>query len=434
MTPSIAVPHRSIERVGSPIDTGLRPAKSHAAFGARLWTERGTAVYRRMSLALFLAGFSTFSLLYAVQPLLPSLTVEFKISPAQSSMSLSLATGFLALSILCAGPLSEAFGRRGLMFTSMTLAAILHIACAMAPNWHAMLVLRALEGFAAGGVPAVAMAYLAEKVHPSALGGAMGLYVGGTAFGGMIGRVAMGAMTECVSWRVALGALGVIDLLAALGFVLLLPRSRNFVRLPGLNTRHHLAAWTSHLRHPGLPLLFLTGFLVLGVFVATFNYLTFRLSAAPYHLGQTTISLIFSVFLFGVAASSAAGTMADRHGRGPVLIVGVLIMATGVALTLLASLYGIVAGVVCVTIGFFVCHAVASGWVGRMAAGSKGHASSLYLLAYYLGSSVMGSAGGWFWTSGGWTAVAAFDGILLAIAFLVAVTLRGSRAATSSPG
>ena len=37
------------------------------------WTERGTPAFRRASLALFLAGFSTFSLLYCVQPLLPLL-------------------------------------------------------------------------------------------------------------------------------------------------------------------------------------------------------------------------------------------------------------------------------------------------------------------------------------------------------------------------
>jgi len=41
-----------------------------------------------------------------------------------------------------------------------------------------MLVLRALEGIALGGVPAVAMAYLAEEMHPHALASAMGLYIG----------------------------------------------------------------------------------------------------------------------------------------------------------------------------------------------------------------------------------------------------------------
>src|SRR4051794_33060794 len=92
----------------------------------------------------------------------------------------------------------------------------------------------------ATGPPAVAMAYLAEEIHPRALGATMGLYVGGTAFGGMMGRLGMGALTEFASWRGAMGLLGLIDLAAAIGFILLLPPSRNFVRRRGVNAACHL--------------------------------------------------------------------------------------------------------------------------------------------------------------------------------------------------
>jgi YNFM family putative membrane transporter len=114
-----------------------------------------------------------------------------------------------------------------------------------------------------------------------------------------------------------------------------------------------------------------------------------------------------------MVTSSIAGAMSDRIGRGPVLLAGILIAGVGVALTLFSSLWGMIGGIMVLTSGFFVAHSVASGWVGRMAKQSKGHASSLYLLAYYLGSSIMGSVGGWFWSHGGWDAVAAFAGALL---------------------
>ncbi|MHC2020212.1 MFS transporter [Methylobacterium sp. CM6247] len=169
-----------------------------------------------------------------------------------------------------------------------------------------------------------------------------------------------------------------------------------FIRRSGINTAYHLGAWACHLRHPSLPLLFATGFLVLGVFVATFNDLTFGLSAPPYGLNQVQISLVFAMFLFGVMSSSTVGSLADRFGRGPILASGILIMPVGIALTLLPSLPGMIAGFAAVTVGFFVARSVASGWVDRMAAGSKGHAASLYLRVDYLGSSCLGSAGGWF--------------------------------------
>ncbi|MCC0807352.1 MFS transporter [Methylobacterium sp. W2] len=207
--------------------------------------------------------------------------------------------------------------------------------------------------------------------------------------------------------------LGAVDLPAAFGFTLLLPPWRNFIRRSGIDAAHHGGAWAAHLRNPGLLLLSATGFLDLGVFVATFNDLTFRLSAPSCGLGQDQISLVFAVFLFWVMSSSTAGLMADRFGRGPVLAAGILCMAAGIALTLLPSLPGMIAGVAAVTIGFLVAHPVANGLAGRMAAGSKGHAASLCLLAYHLGSSCLGSAGGWFWTAGVWPAVAGFNAVLL---------------------
>jgi MFS transporter, YNFM family, putative membrane transport protein len=387
------------------------------------WATRGSVRYRRISLALFLAGFSTFSLLYCVQPLLPVFAQEFGVGPAESSLSLSLSTGFLALAIFCAAAVSEALGRRGLMFGSMCGAALLNLALALAPGWHALLVLRALEGLVLGGVPAVAMAYLAEEIEPRGLGLAMGLYVAGTAFGGMTGRVLTGLVAEFVSWRAATNTIGGLGLLAACGFIFLLPASRNFVRRPSLDPAYHLDAWGRHLRHKGLPLLFATGFLVMGMFIVIYNYAGFRLTAPPYGLSQGAIGLLFTVYLFGIASSSIAGALADRVGRPVVLPIGLAIMGLGIFLTLFTPLAAVIGGIALLTIGFFIAHSVASGWVGRLAGTAKGHAASLYLLAYYLGSSVVGSAGGWVWAAGGWDAIVLFTAGLLALAILMALRL-----------
>lgn len=396
---------------------------------------RGSDAYRRIAFALFLAGFATFSLLYCVQPLLPAFTQEFGVSPAQSSLSLSLSTGFLALAILCASALSEALGRRGLMFASMCGASVLTVVVAFAPNWHSLLVARAVEGLVLGGVPAVAMAYLAEEIHPDGLGFAMGLYVGGTAFGGMAGRVGIGVLAELTSWRIAMATLGAIGLLAAVGFVLLLPASRHFVRRTGFAPRRHVGHWLSHLRNRGMASLFMIGFLVMGAFVTVYNYAGFRLMAPPYDLSQTQVSVLFTVYIFGIVASSMAGAMADRLGRKPVLVTGIVVAGLGVLATLLHALAGMALGVVLLTVGFFIAHSVASGWVGRMASQAKGHAASLYLLAYYAGSSVMGSMGGWAWAHGGWPAVAGFTGALLAAALVLAWNVeRAAQGKTANAG
>lgn len=400
---------------------------------APVWTEPGTARFLRIRIALFLAGFSTFSLIYAVQPILPSLVDDFGVSPSQSAMALSLTTGFLAFAIFCAGAVGESAGRRGLMFVSMTGAAVLHVASALITNWTLFLILRAAEGFVLGGVPAVAMAYLAEEIHPRALGATMGLYVGGTAFGAMMGRVGMGLVTAMTSWRTALEILGTIDFLSALGFLLLLPASRNFVRKPGMGWREHRDAWLGHLRDWRMAVLFVTGFLALGQFVATFNYMTFRLIEAPYNFGQASISAIFVSYIFAVFASPIAGQLADRYGRGKILTASTLMIIAGQIMLLFEPLALVALGVVTVTIGFFAVHAVASGWVGRLAKRHKGHASSLYLLAYYLGSSSMGVLGGWFWSAGKWPAVAGFNGALALTGLVIALAMTRSELRAARP-
>jgi len=384
----------------------------------------GSPDYRRVTIALFLAGFATFSLLYCVQPLLPEFTAEFDVSPAHSSLALSLSTSLLAVAILCAAAVSEGLGRRGLMFGSLVLASVFNIAAALVPDWTLLLVLRALEGLALGGVPAVAMAYLAEEIEPRGLGRAMGLYIAGTALGGMLGRVITGHLVEAFSWRIALGGIGVAGLAAAVGFLVLLPRSRNFIPRPGFDAHYHLSAWTGHLAVPSMRWLFAMGFLSMGCFVAVFNYIGFRLTAPPYEMGQAALGMLFFVYVFGIVSSSVAGGLCERFGRRTVLPVGVLITAAGVALTLPEGLVTMVAGLILLTIGFFLTHAVASGWVGRIAVGAKGHASSLYLLAYYVGSSIVGSVGGWFWAAGRWSAVALFLLALHGLALVAALRLR----------
>ena len=380
----------------------------------------------RITLALFMAGFATFSLIYSVQPLLSEFAREFRLDAATSSLALSATTGALAVSILAMGAFSEGLGRRGLMFVSMCVAALLNLGCAVAPTWGVLLLARGAEGLVLGGVPAVAMAYLAEESPPERLGFAMGLYVSGTAFGGMTGRVAMGVMTQLSSWRLALGVISALDLVAAVAFVLLLPPSRHFVRRTGLALGAHLDAWRRHLSQPGLTMLFAVAFLAMGAFVTVYNYIGFRLAAAPYRLGQAQIGLIFLTYLIGMAASSWAGNLADRFGRAPILMLGAVIALGGLGLTLAQPLALIILGVAGLTAGFFVTHSVASGWVGRLALDNRSHASSLYLLAYYLGASVLGSAGGACWRWGGWPAVTGYCCAAMLIVLGLGIGLRRS--------
>jgi len=83
--------------------------------------------------------------------------------------------------------------------------------------------------------------------------------------------------------------------------------------------REHVHAYRAHVSDAGLPWLYATGFIIMGAFVAIYNYIGFRLLAPPFLLSQSAIGAIFVVYLLGSVASAVMGRLADRYGRRNVL-------------------------------------------------------------------------------------------------------------------
>ncbi|WP_080768438.1 MFS transporter [Pectobacterium brasiliense] len=391
--------------------------------GKTPYITRGTPQFMRVTLALFSAGLATFALLYCVQPLLPVLSQDFGISPATSSLSLSVSTVMLAFGLLFTGPLSDTIGRKNVMVVSLMLAAICTVICAFMTSWNGVLVMRAMMGLSLSGVAAVAMSYLSEEIHPSVLAFSMGLYISGNSIGGMSGRLVSGVLTDYFPWRVAIGTIGVLALIAAITFWRILPESRHF-RSGSLRPKTLLLNSKLHWRDAGLPLLFLEGFLLMGAFVTLFNYIGYRLLAPPYLLSQAVVGLLSVVYLTGSYSSPKAGALTARYGRGPVLSIAILLMLTGLGMTALSPLFAIFGGMMLFTAGFFAAHSVASSWIGQRARRAKGQASSIYLFSYYLGSSLAGTLGGFFWHSFGWMGITAFLSALLLLALVVSLILK----------
>ncbi|NVN91758.1 MAG: MFS transporter [Desulfuromonadales bacterium] len=381
----------------------------------------GTSVYRRINLAFFAAGFVTFVTLYDMQPLLPEFAREFGVSPALSSLPLSMATGTLSIAMLFAGTLSETWGRKRVMTAALFLTSFLTLLTATSNSFAGLLVVRLLQGLVLAGLPAVAMAYLGEELDASALGSAMGLYISGNAVGGMAGRLFTAAMTDLWSWQAALGTIGVACLLLSCFFAKSLPQSH--LQQRPFEFRYLFSSLARHLQDPLLLCLYGISFMVMGGFVTLFNYLTFRLLAPPYGLSQSHVSLIFLVYLLGSMSASAAGHLVNRCGRCVIIRSSLLAMIFGVLLTLATAVPHIIGGVAFFTIGFFGVHSVASSWVGRRALTAKAQASALYLFFYYLGSSISGTAGGVFWLRGGWGGVVGLIVLLVLLAMALTFPL-----------
>jgi YNFM family putative membrane transporter len=393
---------------------------------------RDSTAFRRTTFALFAAGFSTFALMYCVQPLLPELARTFGVSAAASSLAVSLTTGALGVAMLATGALSESLGRKRVMVASLVLAAALTAVSAAAPTWTTLLAARAAIGVALAGLPAIAMAYVGEEIDARAVGLVMGIYVSGTAFGGMAGRLLAAVLADAGSWRLAVGVTGALGLAAAAIVWAILPGSTRFARRP-FSPRGLLRAYADQLRTPAIALLLAEGFLFMGTFMAVYNYVGFRLLGPPYGLSPAATGTIFLLYVVGMVSSPWAGWMALRLGRPRTLTLNLLLMLAGVLLAAATPLITIVFGMALLTFGFFGAHSVASSWVGQAAAERKAQASSLYLFFYYLGASIMGATGGLFWERGGWSGLTVFLLVLFAIALLLVPALARHDRSTATP-
>ncbi|MFH9237273.1 MFS transporter [Streptomyces anulatus] len=405
----------------SPVTTTAAPA---AATHERL--EPGRPGYRRMSFALFAAGVAAFALLYSTQALLPAVSASFDASAGQASWTVSAATGALALFVLPLSALSERFGRRQMMTASLAVAVFVGLLVPFAPSMGALIALRAVQGAALAGLPASAMAYLAEEVRPKALIAAIGLFVAGNSIGGMSGRILTGWVAQAWGWRAALAAVGLLALACAVAFHFLIPKAKNFH--PGsLNPKALAKTVATHLGNPLLVRLYAIGALFMTVFGAVYTVIGYRLVEEPFSLPQGVIGSIFLVYLVGTVSSAAAGRLVARLGRRGALYLAVSTTTAGLLLSLADQLAAVLLGLVLITAGFFAGHAVASSSVSRTATTGRAQASALYQSAYYLGSSAGGTLGAVAFHAGGWTATVALG--LLAVVGVVSITLYGTRVA-----
>ncbi|MEK5363148.1 MFS transporter [Peribacillus castrilensis] len=373
--------------------------------------------FRKTILALFLGSFVTFADLYSTQPVIPVFAKQFGVSPAMASLTLSFATGMLALCLLLVSFFSENIDRKKIMGTALTLSALLSICVSfIQDDLYILIAIRAIQGAVLAGFPAIAMAYINEEFHPKSLGYVMGIYVSGSSIGGLAGRLIVGVLTDHFSWNIAIGSLGALSLIISLAFWWMLPPSQHAVRVR-VSLSRIKTSLINNLRNNRLVLLFGMAFLLMGSFVTVYNFVGIPLMGPPYHLSQTLIGFIFIIYLVGTFSSTWMGKLADQYSRRVVLLIGIAIMLMGALLTLLDPLLLKIMGLALFTFGFFGAHSIASSWVGSLADKSeKAQASALYLLFYYAGSSIVGASGGLFLMKFGWGGVISAVSILILLA------------------
>ncbi|HWQ10864.1 MAG TPA: MFS transporter, partial [Holophaga sp.] len=369
--------------------------------------------------AVVFAGFCAFLGLYATQPILPLLGKAFHAGKAGVSLTLTASTIGVALAAPLVGSVADRLGRKRVIVASATLLALATCLDATATSLPSLIFWRFLQGVFTPGVFAVTVAYVQDEWAEGGAGGIMALYVTGTVIGGFTGRLTTGIIAAHVDWRWSFLALGLLGAVSAVALQAWLPRERHF---GGRTGEHSLAAGIrAHLRNPRLLATFAAGFGVLFSLVASYTYVTFYLSDAPFHLGPIALSFLFFTYLIGAVVTPPCGKAIDRFGQRTVLAAAMGAGSAGMLLTLLPNLACVVAGLALCCSSVFVAQSAANSYIGMATDHDRALAVGLYVTCYYLGGSAGSELPGSLWHLGGWPACVAL--VVLVQLLTIAIAL-----------
>jgi predicted MFS family arabinose efflux permease len=349
---------------------------------------------------LLIAGFSAYMNLYATQPLLPLLAHLFHASKFAVSLTVTAPPIAVALAAPFFGRFSDQWGRKRTMIWAAFLLSFSTILTGTAVSLGQIVAWRFLQGIFTPGVFSVTVAYINEEWESSRIGHAMAVFGTGGIIGGCMGRTLAGIIAAHYPWRWTFIVLGCINLIWSVALVKTLPPERRFV--PATQSVSSLRLMFDHLRNRPLLATYLVGACILFSMLATFTYVNFHLAAAPFHLGTAALGYVFLVYLVGGVITPVAGRWIDRFGYRDAFVGATAVSIIGLLLTLINSLWMVVAGLAVFSSATFITQACGNSHIGRVVQHSQALAAGLYASFYYLGGGVGSSVPAWLWEIGGW--------------------------------
>lgn len=187
-----------------------------------------------------------------------------------------------AAMLLIAG-LAPRFDRKLATAVGLIGAAILTIMIGFSGSFEAILGMRLIQGLLLAAFPSLIIAYINEEFEPFNVGTVIGIYISGTTVGGLFGRLVVSAITDFVSWRMGLIVIGILYLAVGIAFFMLLPKPK-YQRQRQSGGLQLIKTFHTALANKKLLWIYLVAFLIMGSFVAVFNFISYVLHAPPYFI------------------------------------------------------------------------------------------------------------------------------------------------------
>jgi len=263
---------------------------------------------RRALLAMALGAFGIATGEFVTLGLLPNMAESLSVTIPQAGHLISA----YALGVVVGAPLltvaAVGLPRKGLLL-SLTLALALgNFASAMAPGFDELLIIRFLSGLPHGAYFGASAVTAGNLVHRSRRNSAMALVFAGFTVANIVGVPLTTLIGQQAGWQFVFVLVGLIEVIAAIGILVLVPIQSKDVGEPRERLRHELHAFRNIQVWLSLGIAAIGG----GAMFATFSYITPMMTQLAGY-AESSINPLLMLFGIGMTAGNLVGArLTDR--------------------------------------------------------------------------------------------------------------------------
>jgi len=289
---------------------------------------------RERRLLLGLVGSLTFASVYAgfvMAPVLTQIAGEFSISTGTAGLVTAAYGGPGILTSLLMGPYSDRFGRRVFLVAGAFVMGTFTLLSAFATSFDVLIALRAVAGIGGSVIFPNANALIADSFPYRERGRAMGTVIAFNTMASVIGIPVAGVVAEATSWRVSVGFVGVLAMVAGILLVFFLKPAE------GNGSQQRISQlYRSILTNSSAVAAIISSFLGSLYWFTWITYLVVFFQHT-FGLSQGTASTYSLTMGLGVlVGSQIGGRIGDRIGHRRVVAIAIVI--SGVLLLALTNL------------------------------------------------------------------------------------------------
>ncbi|HVD30501.1 MAG TPA: MFS transporter [Methylomirabilota bacterium] len=168
---------------------------------------------------LGLLGFLTFNAVYVgivMAPVLTQIASEFRITTGTAGLVVAAYGAPGIVVAVVTGPYSDRFGRKRFLVTGSLIMGVFTLLSAFATSFAVLVAMRIIAGVGGSVIFPNVTATVGDNFPYRDRGSAMGTVIGLNTMAGVIGVPLAGILAEATSWRVSVGLVGVLSIVAAL--------------------------------------------------------------------------------------------------------------------------------------------------------------------------------------------------------------------------